>query len=461
MIDKVVVFLVILFLSVAIGANKIISAADCSDSTYAKANESVCRNELKDIEAQEKELLRQVDSLDKQSKNYASELKKLNLQIEFLKAKIKARSLIIAQLKVSISEKVSRIQTLSEKIDREHASLAHLLRNTNEFDNENIVYLVLSNKSISDFYGNLESYASIKKSIKNSVEQIINVKTETEIQKKELENKKNAETDAKAELENAQKKVAKTETEKKQLLAISEKDKAAFQKLAAGKKAQADKIRSALFSLAGISQKIEFGTALEYANIAKSKTGVDPAFLLAILTQESNLGSNVGKCNVPNTQSWDKIMPGPAEYQTYLNNGKTCKNSKSPCSSRDDQTPFQEIVENFGINPYSVALSCPIKSAGPWGGAMGPAQVIPSTWKGLENNLKNLLGYYGNPWSPKDAFLASAIHLTDLGAVGTGTSAQNRAACSYYGTGGSSCAYSRSVQGLKSKIQADIDLLSN
>jgi hypothetical protein len=42
-----------------------------------------------------------------------------------------------------------------------------------------------------------------------------------EEEKKELENKQNAEMDAKAELENAQKKVAKSEAEKKELLIIS------------------------------------------------------------------------------------------------------------------------------------------------------------------------------------------------------------------------------------------------
>ena len=38
------------------------------------------------------------------------------------------------------------------------------------------------------------------------------------------------------------------------------------------------------------------GDALVYAQEAGKKTGVDPAFILAILQQESNLGANVGSC---------------------------------------------------------------------------------------------------------------------------------------------------------------------
>lgn len=453
------VFVLIFSLFFIRGAHAVFDCLTLATSSK-EVDKDYCRKELTKIEADLADLLNKQKEQQKATGTLKGDVAYLTSQINALKTKIKARGLVIAQLKINITEKINTIQSLSEKIYRERESLAQLIRNTNEFDGGNIVHLILSDNSISNFYSDLESYASIKLAIKDSVDIINGVKTQNEAAKQDLEKKQDNETDAKAELESAQKKVAQSEADKKALLVISKDKEAAYQKLAAEKKARADKIRSALFSLAGISEKIEFGTALAYANEAKNKTGIDPAFLLAILTQESNLGSNVGKCNIPNTKSWDKIMPGPAEYQTYLNNGKTCKNSKSSCSSRDDQTPFQDIVENLGINPYSVALSCPIKSAGPWGGAMGPAQVIPSTWKSLENNLKNLLGHYGNPWSPRDAFMASAIHLTNLGAIGGSASAQNRAACSYYGTGGSSCLYSRSVMKLKLGIQANIDLLS-
>ena len=243
--------------------------------------------------------------------------------------------------------------------------------------------------------------------------------------------------------------MAKSEANKKELLAISKQKESAYQKLAAEKKAQADKIRSALFSLAGISQKIEFGTALEYANEAKVDTGIDPAFLLAILTQESNLGANVGQCYLTNPDTGEGVGK---------NTGIKFSNVMKPTR---DVEPFLEITNALGFNAYQTAVSCPIAGVAGWGGAMGPAQFIPSTWKLFEDRLASLLEHFANPWSPRDSFLASAVYLTDLGAVGTSTSAQNKAACRYYGSGGSSCSYSRSVQKLKSIIQDNIDLLSS
>ena len=53
------------------------------------------------------------------------------------------------------------------------------------------------------------------------------------------------------------------------------------------------------------------------------------------------------------------------------------------------------------------------------------------------------------------------MYLSDLGATGDSASAQHKAACKYYGSGGASCSYSKSVMKLKSNIQANIDLLSS
>jgi membrane-bound lytic murein transglycosylase B len=90
---------------------------------------------------------------------------------------------------------------------------------------------------------------------------------------------------------------------------------------------------------------------------------------------------------------------------------------------------------------------------------MGPAQFIATTWTLFEDRLKKSLGHESNPWQPEDAFMASAMYLTDLGAVGTSVSSQNKAACKYYGTGGTTCSYSKSVQKFKAEIQKSIDLL--
>ncbi|MGH7249569.1 MAG: lytic murein transglycosylase, partial [Minisyncoccia bacterium] len=405
------------------------AAFDCLTLTTSSTDveKNYCKSQLAQIEAELADLLQKQKNQQKQTGTLTGDVNYLNSQINALKTKIQARSLVIAQLKVDITNKNNTIETLAEKIAREHESLAQLMRNTNEFDQQNLVNLILSDDSISNFYSDLESYTSIKQAVKDSVDVINGVKTQTEVAKSDLEKQQNAETDAKAELVSAQTTVAKSEADKAQLLAISKGQEAAYALLAAQKKAQADKIRAALFPLAGTSTKIDFGTALQYANEVQSKLGVEPAFLLAILTQESNLGANVGQCYLTDTSTGVGVSKST---------GAVMANVMKP--TRDVQ-PFLDITGALKLNAFQTAVSCPIAGVLGYGGAMGPAQFIPSTWQLFASRLQTALGHYANPWSPEDSFMASGMYLADLGAIGTSASAESKAACKYYGSGGATC----------------------
>ncbi|MCX6758018.1 MAG: lytic murein transglycosylase [Candidatus Nomurabacteria bacterium] len=407
-----------------------------------------CQNELDQLNQQLIELSNQLSNQKKTTGSFKSDIDSLTKQINALKVKIKARTLAIATLKVSISEKITKIETLSEKIDKEHQSLAQLLRNTNEFDNENILHLIISDNSISSFYSDLESYDSIKKAVKTSVDTINGIKTQTEIQKTDLQKQQDAQIDAKAQLEAAQKKVSQTQAEKKQLLAVSKQKESDYQTVISEREKRIADIKSRLFSLAGGSQAIRFDVALGYAEDVSRKTNIDPAFLLAIITQESKLGANVGQCYLKDSNTGAGVGKN-----TGTKFSKVMKPSR-------DVGPFMDITNSLGLNAFETAVSCPIPSAGGWGGAMGPAQFIPSTWKLFISRISKVTNSNPpSPWDPEDAFTASALYLTDLGAVGDSTSAQSRAACKYYGSGGASCSYSKSVIALKNKIQGDIDYL--
>ena len=170
--------------------------------------------------------------------------------------------------------------------------------------------------------------------------------------------------------------------------------------------------------------------------------------MLAILTQESNLGANVGQCYLTNTVTGAGIGK---------NTGKQFPNVMKP---NRDVEPFLAIVNTLGFDYAQTVVSCPIAGVSGYGGAMGPAQFIASTWALFEDRLQSALGHFANPWDAQDAFTASSMYLSDLGASGTSYSAELRAACKYYGTGGSTCSYGRSVMNLKTSIQSDIDYLN-
>ncbi len=245
----------------------------------------------------------------------------------------------------------------------------------------------------------------------------------------------------------AQKALAASKQQQNDLLSISKNKEAAYQKLIAAQQAKVGQIKARLFQLAGGGQAIRFDIALQYANEAQRTTGIDPAYLLAELTQESNLGKNVGQCYLTDMTTGAGIG---AKSGTYF--------AKVMKPTRDVQ-PFVDITGRLGLDWTKTVVSCPIAGVG-YGGAMGPAQFIPSTWLLFENRLNKALGHLPSPWLAEDAFMAASLYLTDLGGVGTSASAQLRASCKYYGSGGSTCTYGRNVQALKLSIQSDIDYLN-
>jgi len=92
-----------------------------------------------------------------------------------------------------------------------------------------------------------------------------------------------------------------------------------------------------------------------------------------------------------------------------------------------------------------------------WGGAMGPAQFIPSTWVGYASKVSAITGAPANPWDIKDAFIAAAIKLVADGANGT-YQGEWDAAMRYF-SGGTNSAYSfygDDVMATTTKYQADL-----
>jgi len=199
------------------------------------------------------------------------------------------------------------------------------------------------------------------------------------------------------------------------------------------------------------SAAIPFEEALKYANQASAKTGVRPAFVLAILTQESALGKNVGSCYLT-----DQTTGAGVGANTGTVIAKVMKPDR-------DVGPFVDLLGRLGRQVYKTLVSCP--QAIGWGGAMGPAQFIPSTWAIFAGRIANAVGVtVADPWAPLDAFMASSMYLGDLGASAGGYTAEHNAACKYYS--GKACAasswagtYGDQVLAKAKIIQDNIDFL--
>ncbi len=419
-------------------------------SAFALTSEEQEAQWREELVQTEKDIAKWQSILDSTKANTASlqqEAAQLNAKIEQAKALIKKKNIAIAQLEVDIGKKNQHIQSLEEQISDGHDSMAQLLRKTNEIDQYSLPEVILSNKNISDFFSDVDTFQSVNRSLGDLFVEIRAKKDLTEKEKAALDAQKDKEADTKAAAQVEQKQVEANEKEKEYLISVNKTQEKTYAQVLADRQAKAAEIRAKLFKLAGGSAAIPFGDALAYAQNASAKTGVSPAFILAILTQESSLGANVGKCYLTDSTTGAGVN---------VDTGRVWPNLMK--ASRD-VPPFLELTNRLGYNAFKTVVSCPIAGVSGYGGAMGPAQFIASTWVLFEDRLQSALGHEANPWNAGDAFMASAMYLGDLGAKSGTYSGEIKAACKYYGSGGSSCSYGKSVMKLKTSIQSDIDYL--
>ena len=336
-------------------------------------------------------------------------------------------------------------------MDSEKESLAQLLRKTDAIDHTPFLSVVLSDDSLSKIYSDVDSFASINLAVKQSLDTILGTEQQTETEKQALQTEQDDQLSAKAELEQAKNQVTQSQTEQKHLLALSKEQESAYEKDLAEKRATAAQIQARLFSLAGGGTAIPFGDAVQYAQVASAKTGVRPAFLLAILQQETGIGANQGSCMITGTDG----------NGVRIKTGAVVTGVMKPTR---DVAPFIAITQSLGLDPYKQIVSCP--QGGGYGGGMGPSQFIPSTWQLLASRVGAALGVdTPDPWTPTDAFMASSIYLSDLGASTQAYADERNAACKYYS--GRRCDskkpansfYGNSVMKLADGIQSDIDYL--
>jgi membrane-bound lytic murein transglycosylase B len=374
----------------------------------------------------------------------------LEAEIRKTQLAIQRQNLLISDIQGDITTREAAIRSLDEKMDRERSSLAQLIRRTNEIDDLSFAEMILGNEDLSTVFTDLDSFEVLKSALSNSFETIAQTRRAIERQRNALEQRYGEEQEIR-ELQVLEKQqVEEREAEKANILAVTKGQEAAYQTLIKEREKTAAQIRAALFSLRDTAD-ISFGEAYEFAKQASVATGVRPAFLLGILKTESDLGKNVGQCLLTNSPNkGDGIGKNTGRYFSGVMKGTR------------DVDPFMIITADLGINASSQVVSCP-QSAG-YGGAMGPAQFIPSTWIVYKDRIAAAAGENPpNPWNPRTAFFASALYMEDLGADRGTLEDENRAARKYYAGSNFNTSraydYSYIVLGHAEEFQRQIDIL--
>ena len=207
-------------------------------------------------------------------------------------------------------------------------------------------------------------------------------------------------------------------------------------------------IRSKNFELIGEPNTLTFGEAIDIAKWVEQVADIRPAFLLSIFQEELKL-EKFDMCYLTNFNTGEGIR---------INDGKKLAKVMKP--DRDIQD-FLSITRELGRDPYKTLITCPMSFG--WGGAMGPADFIPSTWMRYQSRVSAITGKSADPWDIKDAFLASGLYLSDSGAALKTQNGEWRAAMIYFSSSTNPIYswYADDVLAITDKIQADIEIIEN
>ncbi len=403
--------------------------------------------QLQAIETQISELEQQLTTTKGEKKTLANKIKQLKNEQTRLRLEIKATNIKLGDLDKKISVTVKSIDANKAKIVRLKIDLSKLLRLLHQKDQELFLLRLLIDGGLTEAFAEAANYEKLSTSIGALVQ-------ESRIAQQDLNNKQTTyetqQDDSRELLSLAQiqqSSLSEKLQEQTQLLQTTQGLETTYQNLLKDNKKQAAEIRNRIYELLGGGAQINFGQAVAIAQSVNNQTGVSAAFLLAILTQESNLGKNVGTCNRvgdPPEKGWKVIM-----------------------KPNRDQEPFVNITTELGRDPNVTPVSCPMKNKNGsqlgWGGAMGPAQFIPSTWMRYKDKVSALTGKSpADPWDIRDAFMAAGLLLKNNGADGT-QDGEWKAAMRYFsgGTNKKYRFYGDNVLALSAKYEKDIKDLAN
>lgn len=400
--------------------------------------------ELQALEKQIADFEAQLSTTRNEKNTLAAKVKELKTEQSKLSLQIKSTNLMIGDLEEQIDTTQGSISELEKKIDTIKTQISGTIISIYEQDNKSIVSALANDGGISGFFKEVDNNQQLSRSLAQALDQIKSYKTDLEDQTVQLEEKQQDARDLLAIKALQQQDLGGKLSEQNSLLSDTQGKESQYAALVAANKQKATQIRNQIYDTVGVSREITFGEAVEMAKTASSYTGVRAAFLLAILTQESNLGKNVGTCNRagdPPEKSYTEIMHPTRDIPKFL-----------------------EITSDLGLDPNTTPVSCPMRGKNSarigWGGAMGPAQFIPSTWMGYKDKVAAITGKSANPWDINDAFLAAAIKVKAAGAADKN---KEWAAAMIYFSGSTNKRYrfyGDNVVATANKYQASIDALN-
>ncbi|MBI2052451.1 MAG: lytic murein transglycosylase [Candidatus Sungbacteria bacterium] len=408
------------------------------------------------LEAQISSIESEIAALDKdlvqirgRKETLKNEVARLDGEIKRAELTIKGLNLSVRQTEGNISLRGESIKEAEVKISKQKDSLSEYLRTIYKQDELSPIEILLVKKDLSQFFQEVSALENVQQDLNQSLDDLAVLRAQLQKEKEELEEKREELLSLRALAQIQKQNVDSQKSQKNKILKETQGLEANYQKLIQTKQRDIAAIRNQIQYLGKTGVSAE--DAVKYASLAAQKTGIRTAFLLGLLEVETGRRYEEGVITAGNhtgSGNWRVDL-----YQCYINLGK-------PSSAEKQKNAFIQITSKLGYDPETRPVSR--KPNYGCGGAMGPAQFLPSTWLLFEDKVADLTGHNPpDPWRVEDAFTASALYLADAGARAKTPNAELRAAKAYI-SGSPNCVsyicnfYSREVLRIANLIEPNL-----
>lgn len=376
------------------------------------------RDSLRDTRTQQRSLKQELDLLDKEIRRTELSLRRSEEALSGIGENIRNIEAAIAVYETSIAQ--ARIV------------IGSFLQEIAERDDVPVVALFFTKATFADMTGELFAAERVQEELLENIAQLRDSERDLAIKKEALLEERSREEEVQQLLVAERDELRLKSEFRTRLLEETRGREQEFAEHLEATEENASRIRSELYLLADLGKSISFGEAYAIAKPLADKTGIRAAFLLAVLQKESRLGSLTG------TGVWRRDMH-PRDWPAFVT-----------------------ITEELGLDPDTTPVSR--KPSYGWGGAMGPAQFLPSTWLGYRDRIAALTGHNPpSPWVIEDAFAAAALKLAAGGATQKTAEAEWRSAMQYFAGGNwrnpAYAFYGDAVEDLTIIFQRQVDVL--
>lgn len=379
--------------------NKISLAEDSATAVQptqeeAAKNQALINQKLDEIKQIQEEISKyqtNINQKQKEQKTLNNEIAIYDNNILKNQAEIKETKINIEKAELEIEWSKNKVVEDQGRIEKNKESLKNYIQTLYEYQDSSFIEILISKDNISDFFNEVNAIKSVQNKIFDMVVNLKKEKEELAVRGQELEDNQTVYQDLIEMRYKQNSEIENLKAQKNEILEITNGEEDKFQNLMAQNRTLLPSLRAELRDLQSLGSNIKFDDAISAAQYIGSVTGVRPALLLGVLRIESGLGTNVGG----------------GKYTVDMN--------------PNQRATFEAITQELGYDPNVMPVSRRPSSYSGWGGAMGPAQMLPTTWVLYKDKVSQITkNSPADPWDLADSIAAMALKLSQVEGVTSG-----------------------------------------